>query len=117
MLPALLASLVVTGCKQRSNPTGLTTGGSALNSVHDIPATPSCNTPQEGCACATDAKVVDCGSVVRQSGSYTACSVGQRICSDRKWGACEGDKIAMLPDGAPGVRTQGLGSSKACVDN
>ena len=43
--------------------------------------------------------------------------MGHRTCESGKWGACEGDKIAMLPDAAPGVQTQGLGTTKACVDN
>jgi hypothetical protein len=43
--------------------------------------------------------------------------MGQRTCTDGKWGACEGDKIAMIPDQTPGVQTEGLGTSKACVDN
>lgn len=39
------------------------------------------------------------------------------MCEDGKWGACEGDKIAMVQDGAPGADAQALGSSAACVGN
>ena len=117
LVSPLLASLAMTGCAHKANPSGLASGGSSVTSVHDIPTAPSCNTPQEGCACDTAGKVVDCGSVARHSGGYTACSMGQRACTDGKWGACEGDKIVMLPDSTPGVQTEGLGSSKACIDN
>jgi hypothetical protein len=114
-LALLLAPLAI-GCGQKSKPSGL--AGSAGTSGHQIPSnTTSCNTPQEGCACTTEAEVIDCGSVVRHSEGYTACSMGQRTCLDGLWGACEGDKIAMLPDALPGVQTQGLGTTKACVDN
>lgn len=117
MLPMLLAPLAV-GCGQKASPSGLV-GSAGSGSGREIPTTttPACSTPQEGCACDTEAQVIDCGSVVRHSEGYTACSMGQRTCIDGKWGACEGAKIAMLPDAVPGVQTQGLGTSKACVDN
>jgi hypothetical protein len=118
-LSLLLASLglVALGCGQgKSSVSGLANGGADLAN-HDVTTASACNTPQTGCPCDTEAKVVDCGSVVRHSGDYTACSMGQRTCTDGKWGECEGDKIAMLPDATPGVQTEGLGTSKACIDN
>jgi PA14 domain len=116
LLPVLLAPFTV-GCGEgKSNPSGLTSGGTDPTG-HEIPTATGCNTPQEGCPCDTEAEVVDCGSVVRHSGDYTACSMGQRTCAEGKWGACEGDKIAMIPDSTPGVQTEGLGTSKACIDN
>ncbi|HEX2873731.1 MAG TPA: PA14 domain-containing protein, partial [Polyangiaceae bacterium] len=115
-MSAFAATLLV-GCGQKSNPAGLA-GSAGSDTGHQVPTnTVSCNTPQEGCPCDTEAEVIDCGSVARHSEGYTACSMGQRICQDGKWGACEGDKIAMLPDAIPGVQTQGLGTTKACVDN
>jgi hypothetical protein len=115
MLPVLCAPVAV-GCGQKATPSGLA-GSAGADTGHQISTTASCTTPQEGCPCDTDAEVVDCGSVARHSEGYTACSMGQRICQDGKWGACEGDKIAMLPDAQPGVQPEGLGTTKACVDN
>ena len=116
VLPLLLAPLAV-GCGQKSGSSGLTnTGGK--DSGHQPPnTTTSCTTPKADCPCDTEAEVIACGSVARHSEGYTACSMGHRTCQDGKWGACEGDKIAMLADPAPGAQTQGLGSSAACVDN
>ncbi len=114
VLPTFLA-LLAAGCGQKASPSGLTSGGS--DSGHGRPPAAACGTPQEGCACADEAKTIECGSVARHSEGYTACSMGHRACQDGKWGACEGDKIAMLPDTLPGVQTQGLGTTKACVDN
>jgi len=117
---ALLLAPLAVGCGNKASHSGLAGGGSD-GTTHEIPNTtpkPSCGaTPQEGCSCAQEGEVVDCGSVARHSGGYTACSMGTRVCVDGKWGACEGDKIAMLPDSVPGVQTEGLGTSKACVDN
>jgi hypothetical protein len=113
VLPVLLAPFAV-ACGQKANPSGLASAGT--DSGHQ-PDTTSCITPQEGCPCDADAEVIDCGSVVRHSEGYTACSIGQRVCENGVWGACEGDKIAMLPDAVPGVQAEGLGTTKACVDN
>lgn len=119
----LLVSALAVGCSKKSSHSGLmdgTAGGKSnggSGSVGGEPDTVDCGTPQEGCDCDTEGEAVDCGHVARHSGDYTACSMGTRQCVDGKWGACEGDKIAMLPDSVPGVGTEGLGTSKACVDN
>ncbi len=116
-LPLLLAALAI-GCGQKASPAGLTSSMGGGDSGHVVtPPVVACTTPQTGCACATDDEVIDCGSVARHSGGYTACSMGHRTCEAGKWSACEGDKIAMLPDAVAGVQTQGLGTTKACVDN
>ncbi len=116
---ALLLVPLAISCGQKSSPSGLAgSAGSGGGTGHQPPSnTTNCTTPQEGCACDTEAEVIDCGSVVRHSEGYTACSMGQRVCLDGKWGACEGDKVAMLPDSVPGVQTEGLGTTKACVNN
>jgi PA14 domain len=117
----LVASLGV-GCTKKSPHAGLMagdggSGNTGAGNAGNTPSRPDCGTPQEGCSCGTEGEVVDCGHVARHSGDYTACSMGTRACLDGKWGACEGDKIALLPDAIPGVQTEGLGTSKACVDN
>jgi hypothetical protein len=114
-LSVLLAPLLVS-CGQKANPSGLV-GSAGADTGHQPPNTTSCTTPQEGCPCDNEAEVIDCGSVLRHSEGYTACSMGQRVCQEGKWSACEGDKVSMLPDSVPGVQTQGLGTTKACVDN
>jgi PA14 domain len=117
-------ALLTLGCEKGASHSGLMAGDGgadgggigAGNSGNGSGST-DCGTPREGCACETEGEVIDCGHVVRRSGDYTACSMGTRSCADGKWGACEGDKIAMLPDSVPGVQAEGLGTSKACVDN
>ena len=71
--------------------------------VKPIPTGNACDTPNDGCACATPGETVDCGRVERTSGSYVSCSMGQRTCTDDKWGACIGD------DSARGFGGEGLG--------
>lgn len=111
---AVLAPLAL-GCGEKSTPSGLAGGGARGREVP--PIAKSCATPQEGCPCATDGAVIACGDAVRRSAGYTACSMGTRVCDGDTWGSCEGAKIAMLPDALPGVQAQGLGTTKACVDN
>lgn len=114
----LLAPWLLLGCGNKPSHSGLAGGGStSAPPDHELPSINVCGTPQEGCACETEDQVIDCGSVARHSHGYTACSMGTRVCQGGKWGACEGDKIAMLPDAVPGVQAEGLGSSKACIDN
>jgi hypothetical protein len=108
------------GCSKKAPPAGLAGGEggtSGAGSTGNTPSMRDCRTPQQGCACDVEGEVIDCGHVARRSGDYTACSMGTRACVDAKWGACEGDKIAMLPDFVPGVQAEGLGTSKACIDN
>ncbi|HEX3776780.1 MAG TPA: PA14 domain-containing protein [Polyangiaceae bacterium] len=81
-----------------------------------IPNADPCATPNKGCACDTPDEVVDCGQVERVSGDYVSCSLGKRSCESGTWGDCIGDRIATMSI-PPGQRTQGLGTSSACVDN
>src|SRR5450432_1852519 len=82
-----------------------------------IPNADPCATPNEGCACDTPDEVVDCGQVERRSGDYISCTMGERTCVGAVWGACVGDRIATLSVPPAGQRTQGLGTSTACIDN
>jgi hypothetical protein len=119
LVAAALAALALS-CGDKPRASGLTssTDGSEVPSQPKPPLSPTdCRTPQQGCACAKEAEVVDCGSVIRRSGSYHDCSMGTRVCLDGKWGACEGDKIAMIGGDEPGAETQGLGNSGPCVGN
>ncbi|HVY25116.1 MAG TPA: PA14 domain-containing protein [Polyangiaceae bacterium] len=107
-------------CSHTSSHSGLAGGGSdaGTGGTHEMPNPgKSCSTPQEGCPCSDEGQVIECGDAVRHSEGYTACGMGERVCLDGKWGECEGAKIYMVPDPAPGAQTQGLGTSKACVDN
>ncbi len=121
-IATLLLVPLALGCSKKASHSGLmdgATGGTGNVGTGNTGNTPSmdCGTPQEDCSCGNEGELIDCGHVVRRSGDYTACSMGTRLCVDGKWGACEGDKIAMLPDSVPGVQTEGLGTTKACVDN
>lgn len=79
----------------------------------------ACGTPQEGCPCPTEGDKIDCGRVELHSGDQTLCSIGSRVCTDGKWGACTGtnkivSSLGPVPPGTPGVHTQVLGASMAC---
>lgn len=120
LLPLLLLPLALACGNDKSSHSGLSSGGSsnAGGSGSQLPGgNKDCRTPQEGCACDNEGEVVECGDAVRHSEGYTACSMGERVCEEGKWGTCIGAKIAMLPDQVPGAQAQGLGTSKACVDN
>jgi len=43
--------------------------------------------------------------------------MGERVCEEGVWSACEGDKVAKIPDSPKGQQAQALGNSGACVDN
>src|SRR6478735_2576221 len=82
-----------------------------------LPMVDPCETPNKGCACENADEVVDCGQVERRSGDYVSCTIGKRTCEGNTWGDCIGDRIATLDVSANGQKTQGLGTSKACIDN
>lgn len=119
--PLAVSSLLLLGvaCGQGSSRSGLNgvDDDEGRTSPEVRPSTTACDTPQEGCPCEDEGELIECGHAVRRSKGYTECSMGERLCEDGRWGACEGAKIAMVPDEAPGVEAQGLGTSKACVDN
>ncbi len=82
----------------------------------------SCQTPAQGCPCAKDAAVIDCGKVIRKSGNYVTCSIGTRRCEHGAWGACIGDTLydhvappADMPGGSG--KPLDLGASGPCVAN
>jgi hypothetical protein len=112
---ALAALALSCGNKQRASDSSDSDARSATPA--EPRAATKCATPQEGCACDTELEVIDCGSVVRRSGDYTACSMGTRVCQDGRWGGCEGDKIAMVDASGPAAESQALGRSRACVEN
>jgi len=82
-----------------------------------LPTSDPCETPNKGCACENADEVIDCGQVERRSGDYVSCTIGKRTCDGNTWGECIGDRIATLNVPARGQQTQGLGTSKACIDN
>jgi hypothetical protein len=106
-IAGLLPTLLVLGCGNGKSPSA-GAGGGGGGPPREVPDTTSCTTPQEGCPCDEENEVIECGIVARHSEDYTACSMGERICVDGKWGACEGDRIAELPDSGPGQKAQGV---------
>ncbi len=109
-----LLLLFALGCADKANHATSVGGG---GSHHVLPPATACDTPQTNCPCDTEAEVIDCGRVSRHSEGYTWCSMGERVCEVGRWGECEGDKIAKIPDPPSGQKAQGLGSSGACIDN
>jgi hypothetical protein len=104
------------GCGTSSHPNGLDVGD-AGTSTKPAPSGNDCESPEEGCACATPGATADCGQVERQSGSYVSCSMGVRTCTGGMWGACVGDRIATMHLPSSMQRTQGLGTTTTCADN
>lgn len=75
-------------------------------------------TPNEGCPCENEAEVIECGQVARRSAGYTSCSMGERVCEDGEWSACEGDKVVEIATPEPDQQQeQALGMSAPCIDN
>jgi hypothetical protein len=112
---ALLLSLLLLGCAKEGNHATPAGSGDAPP-AEQLPDAETCLTPQTGCACDEEAQVVDCGHAVRKSGDYVWCSMGTRVCEKSVWGACEGDKLAMIPNDSEQA-AQALGKSTACVTN
>jgi hypothetical protein len=71
-----------------------------------------------GCSCAEPGEIVDCGKVIRRSGDYVSCEMGERSCgADFKWGDCVGgtQHFQMVSESGSS-RVQGLGPSLECND-
>ncbi len=114
---AAILCLGLIGCASSSDHHGVSLGVGDGGPSMPGPSGGACDTPNEGCACETDAQVVDCGQVERVSGDYVSCSMGRRTCEKGKWGACIGDSISTMHVPAVGQRTQALGTGINCPDN
>ena len=117
---ALALALLAFGnaCSHGGHDTAPFAGASDAGDHQPVPTVDPCETPNKGCACENADEVIDCGQVERLSGDYVSCTMGKRTCEgNNTWGECVGDRIATLSVPAGGKRTQGLGTSKACIDN
>ena len=117
---ALALALLAFGnaCSHGGHDTAPFAGASDAGDHQPVPTVDPCETPNTGCACESTDEVIDCGQVERISGDYVSCTVGKRTCQgNNTWGECVGDRIATLSVPAGGKRLQGLGTSKACIDN
>jgi hypothetical protein len=88
-LVALVASVLSSACGSADDhPPGA--GGGSLPPG----GVPQCDN-DTGCPCLNPGQTIEC-KVIRRSGDYVACSVGERVCGDDgKWGECVGgDQIA-----------------------
>lgn len=65
-----------------------------------------CAVGAEGCPCGEPGKVVDCGQIMHEAGSYVTCSMGRSTCVGGRWGACTGDRIVTK---SVGVALDGAG--------
>ncbi|MDX2055984.1 MAG: PA14 domain-containing protein [Polyangiaceae bacterium] len=110
---AILSVFAAIGCSSNEKKLPQLEAGSGRTTVTaDVNA---CVTPNDGCACGVAGQTVACG-VVRQSGDYKACSMGERTCQPNgTWGTCVGDSIAPFP--ATDKRTLALGAATPCVAN
>src|SRR5450432_3706616 len=113
---ALSVLVLSSACSQGANDAA-PYAGSVDAGDKPIPNADPCATPNKGCSCDTPDETVDCGQVERVSGDYVSCTMGKRTCESGTWGECVGDRIATMSLPARGQRTQGLGTSTACIDN
>lgn len=90
------------------------TGGTTRMAVGGTLNADPCAPPNQCCTCAAEGEVVRCGSVLRRSGNYVACSEGSRQCSSGTWGACVGDSVATKKVDTSSVHTDALGTSTTC---
>jgi hypothetical protein len=58
----------------------------------------ACETPEQGCACATAGETADCLGPKVRTGDYTSCAPGERVCSGGVWGACSGKTVIQGAD-------------------
>ena len=55
----------------------------------EVPVGSSCEVPSEGCSCDQPSATVTCRGAAIQSGAYSHCPVGVRVCGDAgTWGPC-----------------------------
>jgi hypothetical protein len=64
----------------------------------DLSAPPSTACTDEGCACAQEGDTVACAGPKIQSGDYTTCAPGKRMCENGAWGACVGKTLYTSSD-------------------
>ncbi len=115
---ALLVLLLSSACSHGGHDSAPYLGTGGEGDEKPPPNVDPCETPNKGCACDSPDEIIDCGQVERRSGDYVSCTIGKRTCSaDKTWGDCIGDSVATMSVPAAGQRTQGLGTSQACIDN
>jgi hypothetical protein len=114
---AVALSLALLGCGTSKRPAALAIDDDAGATSKPAPEGNACDSPAEGCPCTPEAATADCGQVERQSGDYISCSMGARTCTDGKWGACIGDRVATIHVPAIAEHAQGLGTTTTCDDN
>ncbi len=72
-----------------------------------------CTSPEMGCPCATEGKIVACGKVETKIGTEITCVQGQRTCVQGLWGDC-----ILGPQSPGGLRPMALGSGTSrCASN
>jgi hypothetical protein len=115
VLPAALA-LAALGCGDDRRKPGTDDG----QGRPPAPALGSCLQPAEGCPCAKEGAVTECGVTVSKEEDTLTCREGERTCSKGKWSECLGEKLTQIYNAAPsapGVQPQGLATtSKDCMD-
>jgi len=114
---ALVLLALGAACSNGGHDSAPYVGGDAGDVDKPPPVVDPCATPNKGCACENADEVVECGQVERRSGDYVSCAMGKRTCEGDTWGECIGDRIATLSVPTGGQQAQGLGTSKACIDN
>jgi hypothetical protein len=74
--------------------------GSAPTSAapSDPAAEPSAACTDQGCACDQEGATVACAGPKIQSGDYTTCAPGKRMCANGAWGACVGKTLYTSSD-------------------
>lgn len=76
----------------------------------------ACNTPQTGCACEEEGKVIECGAINDRLGDYVTCTLGSRSCGGGQWSECQSRAISQ-PVRTNDKRYLALGQVSGCADN
>ncbi|MFO0665944.1 MAG: dickkopf-related protein [Polyangiaceae bacterium] len=110
-----MTAAVLWGCADSTPSNGASTSGNVS------PQPGYCDTRNQGCPCADEGAVVDCGKVVKQMGDYLTCSLGTMACKGGRWGTCEGDQVVSknVPGsggGGAGLKALGLGTPGSCAN-
>jgi hypothetical protein len=72
--------------------------GSAPTSTSQPATEQSTACTDEGCACDQEGATVQCAAPKVQSGDYTTCAPGKRMCENGAWGACVGKTLYTNSD-------------------
>jgi hypothetical protein len=112
----LIAALLVVGCGNSSTPPPPAGGDEREPPMIDPDDV--CRTPNVGCPCEDEGKVVACGITQEKTSAYAVCQHGSRTCTEGSWGSCELDgktSTLSLANGPGQSHVLTLGNTTSCA--